>query len=285
MSTTIKVVVSVWWWWSHLEAQHRIDREVGKVLLVLVQELGRQCGLGDVDEVLAELGVVRAVILGEVGETLLGGLGRETPAVDDGLRMDVLLEQLLALAQKLAGEHTHARRAVTDLRVLRLGDICIEGRRTTTTMISRHSPAITRHSPRTDQHFGSWVIDVEALEDGGAVVGDRDLVLVAHRLQDLVLRIRERSRTRSESERARRSLDMAAYDARTMPLGPRVVFSRSVMKMAPTNEDCSTRSEMSIIQVQRHRERERDACLVPCAPYLPSPRPPQPRTIGPVKRS
>ena len=80
--------------------------------------------------------------------------GQLESAGDDG-RVDVLLEQGLGALEKLAGEDHRGGRPVAALLVLGLSDL--------------------------DQHLGRRMLDVDFLEDGHAVVRDRD---VAHRIDE-----------------------------------------------------------------------------------------------------
>lgn len=56
----------------------------------------------------------------------------------------------------------------------------------------RHTDANTSHKRcllfrLTHEDLGGRVIDVDGLEDGGTIVGDRHLVTPSHALKDLVL--------------------------------------------------------------------------------------------------
>jgi len=69
-------------------------------------------------------------------------------ALDDRRRVDVLLEEVLCVLQEFARHRHRGRRAVAGLVLLGFRDL--------------------------DDHLGRRVVDVHLLEDGHAVVGDRD---------------------------------------------------------------------------------------------------------------
>ncbi|KAI3491659.1 hypothetical protein L1887_43971 [Cichorium endivia] len=142
-----------------LEAEDGVDGEVGKVVLVCTEHLAGERGACDVHEVLAECGWVGTVVLGGIFESLECGCGCDAVSFDDRLRVDAHVDQLFCFAQQFGRQHTHAGGAIAHLVVLHLGDV--------------------------DQDLGGGIVEVNGLEDGGAVVGDYDVVR-ADALQDLV---------------------------------------------------------------------------------------------------
>lgn len=142
------------------------------------------------------------VILGHSGERLPRRVRCEAPARDDGLRVDLLLEELLCLAQQLACKNGDGRGAIAHLLILRLGDI--------------------------HEDLRGGVVEVDGLQDGGAVVGD--------------LHLAWRAAVSGATQRCKLSGDAPPWPVDTrilsMPLGPSVVFTRSQIAMAPTKEVC-----------------------------------------------
>mmetsp|Transcript_6458 Transcript_6458/g.17792 ORF Transcript_6458/g.17792 Transcript_6458/m.17792 type:complete len:494 (-) Transcript_6458:201-1682(-) len=128
-----------------LDARHRVHGQLGEELLLVEDQLGGERRARDVHQVLAEGHRVGGVVHGGGLERLARHLLRLAPARHDGHRVDAHGNQLLRLAQQLAAQHRHARRAVAHLVVLGLGDV--------------------------DEHLGGGVVDLDRLQDGGAVVG------------------------------------------------------------------------------------------------------------------
>lgn len=93
--------------------------------------------------------VICDVVLRGRGERLARRVGGETPASDDGLRVNLLLEELLCLAQQLPGEHGHRCGSIAHLLVLRLRDV--------------------------NENLRRGIVEVNSLQDGGAVIGDLHL--------------------------------------------------------------------------------------------------------------
>lgn len=85
-----------------------------------------------------------------VGNELAGHLGSQTVAGDNGRRVNLVLDQLVGALQKLGGDDHDRSRTVTDLAVLLLRQL--------------------------DQHFARRVLHFEKLENGGAIVADRDIL-------------------------------------------------------------------------------------------------------------
>lgn len=173
-----------------LEAHDGVDGHLGKVGLVDHEDLGGEGGARDVGEVLAQLLRVRRVVELALVEHLQRHLARGAEALDDGHGVQLLVDELLRLAQQLARQHRHGRRAVAHLVVLNLGQVCggAVGR--------EHGPGRkwgegeggAWREARTYEDLGRRVIDVYALQDRGAVVGDGGPLATPHALQDLVLR-------------------------------------------------------------------------------------------------
>ena len=65
--------------------------------------------------------------------------------------MDLLCNKLFRLPQQLCGENTDARCAVADFIILDLGNV--------------------------DKNLGGSVVELDGLQDGRAVVGDRDFAI------------------------------------------------------------------------------------------------------------
>lgn len=74
--------------------------------------------------------------------------------------MNLLIDQLLSLAQQFPCQDDHRGGAIADLVILGLADV--------------------------HQHLGGGVVNIHRLQDGGAIVGHGKL-LAAHALEDLVL--------------------------------------------------------------------------------------------------
>ena len=129
-----------------LQPQHCLHRQLREVLLILRQQFGTQSRFGNVDEVLLKFELVGGIVPGNREQLGLGSIPGHAPSIDDGLRVDLHVDELLALPQQFAGQHGHSRSAVPDLFVLGLGDV--------------------------DQDLGCWVVHVHRTQDGGAVVCD-----------------------------------------------------------------------------------------------------------------
>mmetsp|Transcript_34240 Transcript_34240/g.58610 ORF Transcript_34240/g.58610 Transcript_34240/m.58610 type:complete len:562 (+) Transcript_34240:259-1944(+) len=142
------------------ELHHRVDRDLREELLVLREHLGRERRLRDVHQVVAELVLVLRVVHRRRLQRLQRRVAREAVARHHRLRVHLLLDELLRLAQELARQHADRRGAVTDLVVLHLGDV--------------------------DEHLGRGVVDEDRLQNGGTVVGDGDMATLARGLQNLV---------------------------------------------------------------------------------------------------
>lgn len=185
-----------------LEPEDSIDRKLRKVLLVLREDLGTQRCPRNVDEIFPELHGVVAVVNGSFAERFQRGRGGDAVAVDDGLGVDLLVDQALGLAEELGGENGHGGGSISNFVVLHLGDV--------------------------HENFGGGVVEGDGFEDGGAVVGDHDLTG-----GPMLLLI---------SRCVVREYKVANADCRilSMPLGPNVVFTKSPTAIAPTNADSPT---------------------------------------------
>mmetsp|Transcript_20674 Transcript_20674/g.48868 ORF Transcript_20674/g.48868 Transcript_20674/m.48868 type:complete len:547 (+) Transcript_20674:69-1709(+) len=144
------------------EAEDGVDGQGGEVVLLVGEELGAEGRPGDLEEDVAELGVVGRHVEGGRLEGLPGVRAGEAPPSGDGLGVDVLLgDELLGLAEQLAAEDGDRGGAVADLVVLDSGDV--------------------------DQDLGGGIVEVDGPEDRGAVVGYRHrLVVFPDVLEDLV---------------------------------------------------------------------------------------------------
>ena len=80
------------------QPHHGVHGQIGKVILLVREELGAEGGPGDAEEVVAELGVVPAVVDAGGLEGGAGGLLREAPPLGDGLGVDALADEVLGLA-------------------------------------------------------------------------------------------------------------------------------------------------------------------------------------------
>ena len=126
--------------WCRYQRGRTLCEEVG----IAVDQLAAHRGCGEFAQSLALV-----VLLGVDGNLLdlVDGHGARPPqALDDGLAADSLLDVLLDLLQNLSGQHNDRRGSVSDLSVLRAGNV--------------------------GEDAGGGVDNVEQLHDGGAVVGD-----------------------------------------------------------------------------------------------------------------
>eukprot|EP00047_Mylnosiga_fluctuans_P001742 m.221713 g.221713 ORF g.221713 m.221713 type:complete len:557 (-) comp10637_c0_seq1:26-1696(-) len=144
---------------DHAEGQvfakghHGIHDKPGEEVLLVRDELGVERGGGALLQQLAKL--LRVVLIQRDRNlaNLLDGQGDgQAEAADDDLWVDTLLDEGLALAEELARKQHNACRAITDLGVLRLGNVheCAAGR----------------------------VHNIQELHDGSAVVGNGGLTTV-----------------------------------------------------------------------------------------------------------
>ena len=147
---------------STAEAEDGVDGQVGEVVLLVSEELGAERRPGDLEQDVAELGLVVRHVDGGRLEGLPGVRSGEAPPGGDGLGMDVLLgDELLGLAEHLAAKDGHRGGAVADLVVLDPGNV--------------------------DQDLGGGIVEMDGPEDRGTVVGYRDrLVVLPDVLEDLV---------------------------------------------------------------------------------------------------
>lgn len=120
------------------------------MFLVLTQNLGAESGFSNVDEILLELfragrGVHSGLFKG--AERSVRG---NAVAFNDGLRVDLLVDQLLGLAQQLGSKHGDGGRAIANLVVLHTRDV--------------------------DKHFGGRVVKGDGFENRSTVIGHEGLV-------------------------------------------------------------------------------------------------------------
>ena len=116
-----------------LKAEHGVDGEVGEVVSLRLEKLGRKSGKSNVLEVSSELGVVIKVVEGLVNEDGSGNRTGLSPALNDDLRMDLLSNKHLSLAEELTSKHGDSRGTITNLFVLSARNI--------------------------DQDLGRWIVD------------------------------------------------------------------------------------------------------------------------------
>ena len=81
-------------------------------------------------------------------ESLSCDISGKSPSLNDDLGVNSLMNELLALSQKLSGKDSDGSSSITDLLILGLGDI--------------------------DQDFSGRVVNVDRLEDGSSIVGHSD---------------------------------------------------------------------------------------------------------------
>lgn len=86
-----------------LETQHRVYRELAEVLLVLRQDLGAQCRARDVHQILAETFGIAGVVRGRVFQSLSRHVRGVPPTGDNGLRVNLLVDQFLRFSQEFSG--------------------------------------------------------------------------------------------------------------------------------------------------------------------------------------
>lgn len=106
-----------------LEAQDRLDAEVGKVVLVLRDNLGAEGRLGDGQELLLEEGWVILKVECRLFQGLERCRRRNAVAFDDCLRVHLLAHELFGLAKQLRGKDTNRGRAIANLLILHLGQL------------------------------------------------------------------------------------------------------------------------------------------------------------------
>lgn len=84
---------------------------------------GRECSLGNIDEVGAKLVLVCPMINCCLLKCFESGCPSQPIACDNSLRVHLFLDQLLRLTQKLASQHAHRSRTIADLVVLHFRDV------------------------------------------------------------------------------------------------------------------------------------------------------------------
>lgn len=170
---------------THLESENGVDGKIGEVVLVLGQDLRGEGGSGNVDKVGSEGGgIVSAsrcggrrirskisglqlpysqadsskerlgeehapVVLGSSLESVEGGLAGDSVPLNDGLGVNLHVDESLSLSQQLTRQHANRRRSVSNLVVLDLRDV--------------------------DEDLGGGVVERNRFEDGRSVVGNNDL--------------------------------------------------------------------------------------------------------------
>ena len=121
-----------------------LDDDVGQSLLLLSDGFAGEGGGGDLLQDLVGLDVD-----GDVVEDLDGFGGCHLVSVGDDGGVDVGVDELLGLFEKLSGEDDAGGCSVSALGVLGLGDL--------------------------NDHLGGGVLDIDLLQDGDTVVGDDDI--------------------------------------------------------------------------------------------------------------
>lgn len=107
----------------------------------------------------------------------------------------------------------------------------------------------------TNQNFGGRVIDPDGFEDGRSVIGHRHSSGPSATEQDFILARRKcSSREQKQSMKKYKVENDVLRDIKeeknketltgpTIPLGPKVLLTRSPMAMAPTKDDCRERTK------------------------------------------
>mmetsp|Transcript_61312 Transcript_61312/g.161124 ORF Transcript_61312/g.161124 Transcript_61312/m.161124 type:complete len:491 (-) Transcript_61312:36-1508(-) len=170
---------------------HRLDRlddDLREDVPLAPDKLGGEGGLRNLREhVLVQLVHLDAQVALDV---LQGLLHRDAVPGDDRRRVDVVLDQLVRALQQLRRDDHHRGGAVADLRVLQ---VC-----------------------QLHQNLGGGVLHLELLQDGGAVVGDRDVADVVHEHLVQALRTQRRLQDIGESHDGRHILRSDISSARTI---------------------------------------------------------------------
>ncbi len=91
-----------------LEAQHSVHGQLREVILPHVPQLGRQRFARNVQQVLFELGLVRAIVDGGRRQRFTRDLHRLPPARHDSHGVYPLVHQELGLSQQLSAQDSHA---------------------------------------------------------------------------------------------------------------------------------------------------------------------------------
>ena len=145
--------------YTYFEPQHRIHRQIRKIVLILRQHLRGQRRLRDIHKILPKPLWILRMILRRTLQRPQRSDTRDPIPLHDRLRMNLLADQPLRLPQTLGRKHTHARRPIAHFVVLDFGDV--------------------------DEDLGGGVVELDRLEDRGAVVGYVDVAGGAG-LEDLV---------------------------------------------------------------------------------------------------
>mmetsp|Transcript_8220 Transcript_8220/g.9954 ORF Transcript_8220/g.9954 Transcript_8220/m.9954 type:complete len:568 (-) Transcript_8220:99-1802(-) len=132
--------------------ENGLQGQISVVLLARTDDLGAKGGLG----ASSQLGVIvleDVELLLDLVDLAHGDLTSLIEAVSDFERVDALLQKFLGLLEDGTSEHNDTSGAVTDLVVLRSGQLSEES--------------------------GSLMMDLHLLEDGGTIVGDDNLAIRA----------------------------------------------------------------------------------------------------------
>ena len=133
------------------QSEDGINSQLGKVLLVLGEQLGAEGGFGDVNKIFLEFCEVSRIVPGDREQLSPGGISGHPPAVDDDLGVQLHLDEFLSFSQKLPCEDGYGGGPVSDLLVLGLGNV--------------------------DQNFSGRVVHMHGPKDGRPIVGDVDVLV------------------------------------------------------------------------------------------------------------
>jgi hypothetical protein len=88
------------------------------MLSIVKEELGAQSGHSNVLEILLENLLIKRVVHSGVSECLEGDISGRSPALDNDLGVNFLLDELLSLSEKLTGKHCHSCGSITNFLIL-----------------------------------------------------------------------------------------------------------------------------------------------------------------------
>mmetsp|Transcript_25773 Transcript_25773/g.42095 ORF Transcript_25773/g.42095 Transcript_25773/m.42095 type:complete len:213 (-) Transcript_25773:41-679(-) len=130
-----------------LDRQHGVHRNLGKQIAILADDLRRHGCFGCVDQrFFAQFRRFEGHIFGNEVDGLVFSFEKTR---NDLCRMNVLLNQGSGTLQKFSGNNSHRGSTVTNLLILEIGQL--------------------------DQDFGAWMLQIQTLENGCAIVGDNDI--------------------------------------------------------------------------------------------------------------
>lgn len=129
-----------------------LNNQFGEKVLFAAYELAAHGCLDGVEQVLlADFADIQAQLFFDVSAGLAG---RHLVPVDDDSGVNLVPDEVASPLEQLGGQDNDGGGAVAHFSVLELGKL--------------------------DEHFGGRVLDLDALEDGGAVIGDEDFSDVVH---------------------------------------------------------------------------------------------------------